>query len=321
LTGTSSRPRPDDYIHGSPLRLPPDVLHELSQLSPGRSVAHIAMEWLAIALAIGVCQMAWSWPLYIVAVAFIGARQHALAILMHEGAHYRLFRRRSLNDLVANVLLAWPLTVTVEMYRANHFAHHRFLNSPQDPDLQRKLTPAWQFPQSPARLAWMIVKQASGIGFVVLLAALRKTSKDVRAPATPAARLARLGFYVVTVSAIVWAGGFNGLLLYWVVPFMTWLPLVQHIRSVAEHLALPSALPPAERTRTTLVSWVDRTFVAAKNINLHEAHHLFPGVPFFRLPALHQALMDLPAYRASAHITPDGYWGVLKECARSWPPR
>ena len=82
--------RPDDYINGSPLRLPPDVLHQLSQLSPGRSALHIAVEWLAIALAIAVCQVAWSWPLYVVAVAFIGARQHALAILMHEGAHYRL---------------------------------------------------------------------------------------------------------------------------------------------------------------------------------------------------------------------------------------
>lgn len=312
--------RPDDYINGSPLRLPPDVLHQLSQLSPGRSALHIAVEWLAIALAITVSQVAWSWPLYIVAVAFIGARQHALAILMHEGAHYRLFRQRKLNDRVANVFLAWPLILTVEDYRANHFAHHRFLNSDEDPDLQRKLTPAWRFPQSPAWLVWMVVKQASGIGFVLLLGALRKTSKQRKEPATLAAHLARLGFYAAVVGATVWAGGFKGLLLFWAVPFVTWLPLVQHIRSVAEHLALPPAIPPAERTRTTLVSWVDRTFVAAKNINFHGPHHLFPSVPFFRLPALHQALMDIPAYRASAH-TPNGYWGVLKECARVWPPQ
>jgi fatty acid desaturase len=304
------------------------MVHRLSQLSAGRSTVHIAVEWLAIALAITVCQLFWSWPLYLVAVAFIGARQHALAILMHEGTHYRLFRSHKLNDCVANVFLAWPLTITVEAYRANHFAHHRFLNSDQDPDLQRKLGPAWRFPQSPARLIWMLIKQASGIGFVILIRELLKAgvttgvsgdrgSKKHKQPATLAARLARLGFYTAVVGAALWTGGPKGLLLFWLVPFVTWFPLVQHIRSVAEHLALPPEISSDERTRTTLVSWFERIFVASKNINLHGPHHIYPGVPFFRLPALHGALMEISAYRAAAYITPNGYWGVFKECARA----
>jgi fatty acid desaturase len=317
VTVPISTDRPDDYIHGSRFQLPPDVVHRLSQLSPGRSTLHIAAEWLAIALTITVCQLFWSWPLYVVAVALIGARQHALAILMHEGTHYRLFRSHKLNDCIANVFLAWPLTITIEAYRANHFAHHRFVNSGQDPDLQRKVGSAWRFPQSPAWLIWMVVKQASGIGFVVLIRELLKAEKKNKQPTTLAVRLARLGFYAAVVGAAVWAGGPQGLLLFWVVPFVTWFPLVQHIRSVAEHLALPQESSPAERTRTTLVSWLDRTFVAAKNINLHGPHHVHPSVPFFRLPALHEALMEIPAYRTAAHITPNGYWGVLKECARA----
>ena len=53
---------------------------------------HIVAEWGMILSTIYVCQMLWSPLLYLLAVAFLGARQHALLILMHDGVHYRLFR-------------------------------------------------------------------------------------------------------------------------------------------------------------------------------------------------------------------------------------
>jgi len=61
----------------------------------------------AIVAAIYLCERFWSPLMYLLAIAIIGARQHALLILMHDGVHYRLFRNRRLNDCVSE-LLAWP---------------------------------------------------------------------------------------------------------------------------------------------------------------------------------------------------------------------
>ena len=55
-----------------------------------------------------------------------------------------------MNDWVSEVLLAWPVMATVRSYRRNHFAHHRYLNTPDDPDWARKRDdPEWAFPQDP----------------------------------------------------------------------------------------------------------------------------------------------------------------------------
>ena len=85
--------------------------------------------------------------MYLLTVAFIGARQHALLILMHDGVHYRLFRDRRLNDWTAEIILAWPNLISARAYRRNHFAHHRYLNTAQDPDWARRQGDlSWVFP-------------------------------------------------------------------------------------------------------------------------------------------------------------------------------
>jgi fatty acid desaturase len=53
--------------------------------------------------------------------------------------------------------------------------------------------------------------------------------------------------------------------------------------------------------------------MAQHNIEYHIAHHLYPQVPFYNLPKLHEILMQMPTYREKAHIT-DGYLkGFIKE--------
>ncbi|MFT5265535.1 MAG: fatty acid desaturase, partial [Polaribacter sp.] len=40
---------------------------------------------------------------YGLAVIIIGARMHALAILMHDATHYRFLKNRKRNDLITNM--------------------------------------------------------------------------------------------------------------------------------------------------------------------------------------------------------------------------
>src|SRR5580765_2276308 len=84
----------DTYAGAIPERLSGDVLRALSRVSVTRSWFHIALEWLSIAAAIALGEWLHHWYGYVAAVIWIGARQHALAILMHEGTHYRVATNR-----------------------------------------------------------------------------------------------------------------------------------------------------------------------------------------------------------------------------------
>src|SRR5262245_7650185 len=82
------------------------------------------LDWLAIVLAMVVARQIDRWYAYVLAVVVIGAGQHALSQLGHDGTHYLISRRRALNDILPNVLCWWPVIVSGHSYRKAHLAHH-----------------------------------------------------------------------------------------------------------------------------------------------------------------------------------------------------
>src|SRR5690349_13899063 len=90
----------DEPVEPAPEALDPALVRALSELRPALSTAIIAREWVSIFGAASLCMLAWSqlesiWAravVYVLAIAFIGARQHGLLVLAHDAAHYRLFR-------------------------------------------------------------------------------------------------------------------------------------------------------------------------------------------------------------------------------------
>jgi fatty acid desaturase len=303
---------PDEFVFDSG-RLSKQRLVELSAVSPVMSSLHIAVEWLLIALAIAFCQHYWNLLLYLVTIAFIGARQHALLILMHDGAHYRLFRNRRINDWVSEILLAWPNFVTMQSYRQNHFAHHRYLNIGRDPDWTRKKDDAkWHFPKSWAELWQLFAADLFGSGAVYNI----QLSRSLSARDSISPRILTLGrpiFYLLVFVVMLYCAALKGFALYWIVPFVTWLMLVLRLRSIAEHFAIVPSAGTCSNTRTTLPGILDKVFVAPKNIGFHLEHHLYPNIHFFRLPELHKLLMSDAQFASSAHLT-KGYAGVVYEC-------
>jgi fatty acid desaturase len=308
----------DELASGPPVALPAGTLRELSRIDPLRSLAHVALEWMGIAAAIALSERFFSVPLYIVAVLWIAARQHALAILMHEGAHFRLFRSRFLNDAASELLLAWPLLMTTRAYRRSHFAHHRHVNTVEDPDWVRKQTEEWAFPKDRRDLAWMLFKDASGLSLprwalmVVALSGLAGRAEVRRTLAEWPLLVARALCLAAATAAAVRLDLGRPLLLYWFIPLWTWFLAIMHIRSIAEHFAIDDERA-LTRTRTTYPSLLERLFVCPKNIGYHLDHHLFPSVPFHRLPELHATLLADEEFRRRAHITRT-YLGVLAEC-------
>jgi fatty acid desaturase len=80
-------------------------------------------------------------PVALVAIVLVGAGQHQLSGLAHEGSHYILFRNRYLNDLASDLFTMFPLFASIYHYRLQHLAHHQFVNDPdRDPDVSQLKT-------------------------------------------------------------------------------------------------------------------------------------------------------------------------------------
>jgi fatty acid desaturase len=303
----------DDFAGNIPVKLTKDELRKLSDLSPLRSTFHIVAEWTLILTAVLFCRRHFNLALYLLTVAFIGARQHAILILMHDGVHYRLFRGRRLNDWTAEVILAWPNLISARSYRRNHFAHHRYLNTAQDPDWARRQGDlSWVFPMHWSRLGWLMLRDISGLGGIYYLMLVRTLlSKD--AGVSRGFLAVRYGFYAAVIASFAWFGALHLLLMYWIVPLFTWLIVIFRIRSIAEHSAIDGRASAYAQTRSTHASVLEHVFVAPKNVNYHIEHHFYPSVPFYRLPELHRLLMSKSEFKESVHVT-RSYFGVLREC-------
>jgi len=304
--------RPDDSAQEIPVAIGKSELRDLSMVNSWRGAFHIAVEWTLIVGAIFLCQRFWNPLLYIAAVMWIGSRQHALMVLMHDGVHYRLFRNRFLNEWLSEISLAWPVLISARAYRRNHFAHHRHLNTERDPDwVRRRGVVAWVFPKRPRDLTLLLLNDLSGLGAIGLLRlAGSLMSKDTGV--SKGFLIGRYTFYLSVTVFLIWFGAMKLAILYWFVPLFTWLIMIFRIRSIAEHSAIEGASQFYAQTRSTTASLLDRIFIAPKNVNYHLEHHLYPSVPFYRLPKLHALLASKPEFQG-AHVT-QTYFGVIREC-------
>lgn len=306
----------DEFVGKMPEKLSGETLRTLSRVSLWRAAPHVLLEWLSIAAAIWAAESLDHWYGYVAAVIWIGARQHALAILMHEGTHYRIAANRRLNDFVSELFLAAPIFVSLRDYRDNHFAHHRHVNSDSDPDWLIKQNADWVFPKNRRALLVLLLQDLFALrskehltGVVLPLNLPPKSWREFWRY-----HFWRLLFYAAALSAIVLSGLLPQFLLYWILPYFTWLKVVFRVRSIAEHFAIENE-SVYSLTRTTYPRWWERLLLAPKNVNYHLDHHLYPSVPFYNLPKLHQALLAQPQFRQRAHLT-QGYVGVLAEATR-----
>jgi len=294
--------------------LSPADLRALSQRQPWRTAFWIAADWAVIFAAIILAEWSGNWLAWLVAVPVIAGRMHGLAGLMHDFAHQRFVADRAVNDAVGDLFLAWPVGATVEGYRRNHLAHHNHTNTEQDPDWVVKLgTRHYTFPMEMRHALMNFLGYFCGVSTVrdIRMAFGRVQGDDLHGRGY---KLARAGFFVAIAVALTLTGTWPQYLLYWVVPYLTFFFLFLYIRSIAEHFG-PTMEPASELqgTRTVAPLFWERWFFCPHNLNYHLDHHLYPGVPCFRLPQLHAALMAKPAYAKGAHLTRGYSTGLFRE--------
>jgi fatty acid desaturase len=311
--------RPRNPAPGTPLpgtgnaaarrALTPDELGSLTALSNMRSLLSVATTAGIIALAVAFGVAVWPSPWVAASVIVIGVQQHALFILAHESAHYRLFRSRLVNDAVGR-LIGMSGGISMCTYRVIHRLHHNNLYTDEDPDtaihggyprgvayLWKKLAQDLAGLNSWKTFAYFFGSPAINADTNRAARPLDDTSPGLRASAR-ADRWAVVGFHVAAPLLAYGFGGPTALFQYlvlWLLPLLTVLQPILRLRAIAEHGAvsdLSSPLTAARSNCTTgsIGNLAGRALLFPHHVNHHLEHHLYPAVPHYRLPALHRLL-------------------------------
>ncbi|ETR79105.1 hypothetical protein X566_12625 [Afipia sp. P52-10] len=302
----------DACVRDIPRLLTKDEIRNLSQIDSVKFSAAALLEYALIAAAVLISETWWNPLIYALAVVVIGSRINGLGGLMHDAAHYRAYTNRSLNDFVGEIV-ALPTTTSMAGYRNSHFAHHRELNGEKDPDWVRNAELAeFHFPAPPRVVLKHIMQYFSGLKIKTALGGFHQNKETRDIPA--AVNRARLFFFASLLVASIAFGFWKLLVLYWIVPLATVFLGIRYIRNVAEHYAVEHEHVLNE-SRTVIAPFWELWLIAPWGLNYHLEHHLFPGIPCFRLAELHRLLMSREPYPQLAHITRGYFSGLLRDCA------
>lgn len=303
----------DVCVRDIPRLLTKQEITALSRIDSVKFTAAVVLEFSLIAAAIAVSEMWWNPLVYLLAVVVIGSRINGLGGLMHDAAHYRGYTNRSVNDFVGEII-ALPTSTSMAGYRNSHFAHHRELNSERDPDWTRNVgLEEFEFPTRPGTFVKYVMQYLSGLKLKSALGGFHKNKETRDIPA--AVNRARLVFFASILFAAIVFGFWKQLLLYWIVPLATVFLAIRYIRNVAEHYAVEHEHVFNE-SRTVIAPFWELWLIAPWGLNYHLEHHLFPGVPCFRLAELHRILMTREPYPQIAHVTHGYFSGLLRDCSQ-----
>lgn len=282
-------------------RLPPAVLAPLTRVNARASTWALLRTFGLLAAVAALAIAFWSWWAALLAIVLMAPLAHALFVLAHEAAHYRLYESHRLNDLAGRVCATLP-GLSLCTYRVTHRLHHNHLYGPEDPDMALHAG----HPRGCGYLLRKLARDLAGLTawktyayFFGAPAANAHTGRAGRplGDTSPALRRAArrdrwsvLAFHVAApVAAFATGWGWHYVVL-WVVPQVTVLQAILRLRAICEHGAVTDLSSPLTAARTTLAGPLARFFLFPHHVNYHVEHHLYPAVPQCNLPRLHAAL-------------------------------
>jgi len=274
-------------------------IRELQTLNNWSGPLGLAMDIVVIAAAVWAAS--WSMWLYPLAVLMIGARQRALASLLHESCHKTLMKNRALNDAVGRWGAGFPIFQSHRAYLRSHvLLHHSFLgDEKRDPDYINYLeTGLFEVRDRLDFLVRFVFRTA----FLLNVGSYLKYLGAHRLKGLASQRSEWIGLLVVqALLAGVFAltTGPFGYFMFWIVPFLTSFQVIGWFSEIAEHYPLmKTADSTLTMTRNRFPSWPEALVIGMHGDNYHLVHHLFPAVPFWRLAEADRVLMADPRYAA-----------------------
>lgn len=296
----------------------PDRLRELSEREFRRPVIDLVL-WAVLLVVAGVAaallavNVGWlaALPVFIVYWALYGG---ACDARWHEFGHGTATPSTELNDAVYWVASFQALR-NPTAWRWSHFRHHSdTIIVGRDAEIQVGR------PGTLRRLALNFTGVYNGVPALVALcqqSAGRLGSEledyvpiDQRRAVVRDARIS-VGLHLAVIVGALAVGSVLPLLLVGAVPSMLGAWLMVFFGST-QHLGLAEdVLDHRESTRTVLTNPVFRFLYL--NMNYHVEHHVFPTVPYYRLPALHREVAtSLPPPTVGMHRAYGEVWRSIR---------
>ncbi len=281
------------------MRIKPEQLKNLYALDTLRSLAPVAGTWALIFGAIAAAILSHSLVVWILAAIVVGRSQHALAVLMHDAAHFRMLESRPFNDFVGQWLCAFPIASNLYSYRKVHLRHHRYLLTDRDPDLSLSRG----YPVSWESFRRKLFRDATGVSSLVMRGYLdvengrhKFTLRKLLRSVTPEI-LARRIAVALFVAALFYFGYGWAFIALWIAPLLIVYQVILRVRGVLEHAAVPDASDGLRNARTIVSrNPILRFLLNPHHVAYHLEHHLYPAVPHYNLPGLHDALKTDPRF-------------------------
>jgi fatty acid desaturase len=270
------------------LFLSPEDLTILNKPSNQKAIQHL----IGHLLVTGCSGYVWGTHLdsLILAIPFLiiyGFSLAAMFAVVHETSHGTAFTTSHVNAIVgwwAGILSFY----NSNFFRRSHKWHHRYTQIPEkDPELEdAKPTNLKEYLWEITELNWWIGKVKGHIKIALgNLENYPYISASAREEVIRSTRLQLLVYLgAITVSAVFRQPWF---IIYWLLPLMVGQPMLRVIL-LAEHIGCSYNNNPLTNTRTTLTIRPVRFLMW--NMPFHAEHHLYPSLPFHKLPVAHEKL-------------------------------
>lgn len=254
-------------------------------------VKNLIAAWVVIIAAIAIAIWSQNIIVSLLAIFIVGTRQNLLGLLVHEQVHKLGIRGRT-GDLITNLFAGYPLAVlSVEGYAQVHLAHHKYFYTEKDQDYARKSGPEWSIPMSRKQLVKIFLKDILGLSFLQLLRSKKPDAKLVRDEfrrSQPTPSWVRPLFWIAVAAVLILTNSWVYFLLYWIIPALTVGQGIVRLGALSEHKYNVESTDLNDSTHLIELSWWEQALLPNLNFTLHHYHHMYPGLSFSVLPAVHQ---------------------------------
>lgn len=253
-------------------------------------VAHFIVVMSPILLAAALGPGWWILPLWF---AF-GLLMNGMLNLMHEAAHYHVFKRKGSNDILGHWILGPLALADFDSYRHRHWVHHRHLGEPEDPKLTYRLNIR----------GWRMLTHL--LGCLLLVEAARKFRQQHRDLDEPAPgdtlrwflrTVAVQAIMLMLLTGVAWlchrhSGSLEAAqasiiayLVVYVYGLGSMTVVAASIRAIVEHQPVrPGELTTgAAALRNFSCNPITRLCFGAYGFGEHATHHQKPALPYYQL--------------------------------------
>lgn len=226
---------------------------------------------------------------------FITRQMRALENIVHFGSHNNFNKNTYANDLMTNLLAAWPMLQEVKQYRLFHLSHHGDYGSHSDPCKERL-----------ERIGATGIEINSNWQLIVAIALwmpsyVREFYNEVKSSHVQVIVFLLWHSTIACVAGFAVSWAFAAMVIAgWTIAMFLVLPFLRSIAEFSEH-DYEMGNTVYDTTFNNL-GLLDHILLHPAGDAWHALHHLYPTVPWWQQRAAHRYLMEHDeAYKHAHH--------------------